>query len=147
MEIMKYEGLIKKAAVQAAKKCGLQNRLEDVIQEAWVAALKALRTYNPQKGAITTHLYNAIYPHTFSFYAQQEQFPGIPTDYDPAYVDGSSEYLLWLHWLEAREQEMVAYTFQTREKKSGIIRHFAQQWGWPQAHRVADSLRQKLREA
>lgn len=143
MELMKYEGLVKKAAVQAACRCGLQHSLEDVIQEAWVAAVKALRTYNPKKARLTTHLWSAIYYHIIGYYSQQEQFPAIPEDLDIA-VAGDYEYPLWFSFLEPREQEMVAYTFQTTEKKSGIIRHFAQQWGWPTARQIADSIKQKL---
>jgi DNA-directed RNA polymerase specialized sigma24 family protein len=146
MELMKYEGLVKKAAVQAARRCGLQQSMEDIIQEGWVAAVKALRTYNPDKAKLTTHLWSAIYFHIIGYYSQQEQFPALPENLDIA-VAGDYEYPLWFSFLDPREQEMVTYTFQTTEKKSGIIRHFAQQWGWPQARRVADSLRQKLMEA
>lgn len=144
-QLEQHAGLIYKSAWAAARSCGLLDEIDDVLQEAWVSACEALRRYNPKKAALSTHLANAVYLQTLSYYGRRQRFDTLPHGYDVASTDNSGEWLLFWESLSDNEKEMAAYTMRPEAgRRTAIVKHFSRLWGYMTAEAVARGLGKKL---
>lgn len=94
----KYERLIQKLAWRYAKM--YQEDVEDLIQEGWVVYMNAQQTWNPEKGAFSTHLYHRL--RTLGDYCKKHKGTPISAD-DFAFSSVDMAYRLTEFYDQARQ--------------------------------------------
>ena len=70
--------LIQKLANSFAMTTGLDR--EDLFQEAYLAYLEAMKTYDPTRGAPTTHIWHCVSNHLRNYIKKQPQVNTIPLE-------------------------------------------------------------------
>jgi RNA polymerase sigma factor (sigma-70 family) len=72
------EKLLRKIAKSFALSTGMD--YEDFYQEAYIAYLEAMKTYNPERGAVTTHIWYCVHNHLKNYLKLQEEEKALSID-------------------------------------------------------------------
>jgi len=82
--LQEVENLIRKIAWSMKNK-NANLEWEDLLQEAYVAYLEAIQTYDPNKGKATTYIYRCVKNHLLQYINKQKQWEKkIELSLDPA---------------------------------------------------------------
>jgi len=73
-ELREVENLIQKVAWSMNKNADLE--WEDLLQEAYTAYLKAIKTYDSDKGKVTTYIFHCVRIHLLQYIDKQKQSEG-----------------------------------------------------------------------
>lgn len=148
MNYKKYKNLVEAAAWKAARRAGLLQDIEDILQEAHLNALEVLGKYDSERSKVSTYLYSQTVFYIRNLANKKKRAPeqvALSTEFDLP-VSAGYEYLLWFEYLRNDEKEVVNFALQTGQRKSAIFKHFARQFGHGRAKQVFEQIQKKLVE-
>jgi len=90
---MKNINLLRKIAWSFHQSTGLD--WDDLFQEAYIAYDKALRTYDPTRGKITTHVWYCVHSHLKNYLKEEKQYKEPLCDIENAINETITPHPYW----------------------------------------------------
>ena len=134
------EGLIRKLSWSFAKTT--KEPFKDLLQEASMAYLKALQTYNPEKGAASTHVWNCVRRHLSNYTFDLNRNPDFIkcVDMSEDWFTGTSDTMFFEKMTE--DAFVVAkvvlstpsdFVVRTKKEVEQLLKDIMEQEGWPRS--------------
>ena len=115
---MENTKLLKKLANTYSKTTGLE--FDDLFQEAYVAYSEAMKTYDPEKGALSTHIWHQVSGHLKNYARAEMKFidPVISIE-DREVINTPVYHVSFLECMSLEAQQILSLMFK-REKKFNL---------------------------
>lgn len=135
-------GLIRKIAWGFCKTSRLD--YNDLFQEACLAYLKSLESYNPEKGALSTYMWRCISNHLTNYLKLEQKQPfGTPIEeFAEEFASSASNYFEKLPEDALTVAKVVLHTpkvfaIRTHDDVVSLLKDVMEQKGWPRSKTVA----------
>jgi len=97
---MENLNLIRKIAWSYHHTTGVE--LDDLIQEASLAYIEAMRKYDPERGKISTFVWHTINNHLRNYLKKELEWRGLSTE-----LDGVDQTYTQTHWSESLSEDAI----------------------------------------